>query len=232
MKPTIGVVGVPYIDINKEILGTNTEIINKINAHGGRPIGIFPGALKKTSANDLPNKMEKQDLIDMLKMCDAIVKADANCISRYEEYLIDRAIEKGVPFLGIDEGMQAMASHGSKRVKDSVKNEYGFDHNVNELYAHNIFIKKASNLYNILGKEEITVNSSHDSHTILSSNKFIISAYAQDYITEAIENPNHHFQIGVQWHPELLNDENSDKLFAAFIEEATKQKVKKLYFHR
>lgn len=239
MKPIIGIIGSPYTNVDKEIMGVNSKIIEKIDKHGGKTIGIFPTPIvknieAKTSTIDLPNKIEKQDLIDMLKMCDAIIKADAKRISRYEKYLIDRALEKGLPFLGIDAGMQSMANYGKNTTENSncVKNEYGINHNVKRLYAHSILINKASNLYNIIGKEEIEVNSTHDTHIVLATHKFTVSAQAPDHIIEAIENPNHHFQIGLEWHPELLNDENSDRLFESFIEEASKQKVKKLFFHR
>ena len=39
-----------------------------------------------------------------------------------------------------------------------------------------------------------------------------------DNIIEAIENPNCDFNIGVQWHPEYLDDLNSKKIFDCFIE--------------
>ena len=42
-------------------------------------------------------------------------------------------------------------------------------------------------------------------------------AYAPDGILEAIEMKDKKFIIGVQWHPEGLDDENSNKLFDYFI---------------
>ena len=43
-------------------------------------------------------------------------------------------------------------------------------------------------------------------------------------LIEAIENKYCDFNIGVQWHPEILDDENSNLLFEKFIEASNKYK--------
>ena len=50
----------------------------------------------------------------------------------------------------------------------------------------------------------------------------IASAFAEDGVVEAVEDPARKFVVGVQWHPEgtWKIDRNSGKLFHAFLKAA------------
>ena len=82
-------------------------------------------------------------------------------------------------------------------------------------YRHEVTIKKDSSLYRIIDRERIKVNSFHHQAIKDLGRGLSISAVCDDGIIEAIESE--HF-IGVQWHPEKLNDEASFRIFRAFIE--------------
>lgn len=89
------------------------------------------------------------------------------------------------------------------------------NHRISKDYSHKITINKNSLLFKILNKEELTVNSLH---SFAIPNTYLnISAYSIDGIIEAIEDKNKKFFLGVQWHPELLNDIYSKKIFDYFI---------------
>ena len=77
---------------------------------------------------------------------------------------------------------------------------------------HKIYINKDSKLYKIYNKELLFVNSRHH-YRVVKTNNFI-SAKSIDGVIEAIEVLNKKFIVGVQWHPEDLNDE---LLFNEFI---------------
>ena len=91
------------------------------------------------------------------------------------------------------------------------------NHNIlKDCYIHKININKGI-LFDILGKKEIEVNSRHND-TIVNNSAFKVEAISDDNIIEAISlNP---LVIGVQWHPEDLQDENSNKLFKYLIEKS------------
>ena len=82
-----------------------------------------------------------------------------------------------------------------------------------------VFIDKNSRLYNIIGEDEILVNSFHK-RCISENNIYKVTAKSEDGIIEAIEYPGDYFNIGVQWHPEISYefDENSKKIIDAFID--------------
>ena len=98
-----------------------------------------------------------------------------------------------------------------------------------EKSKHNVTIDKDSRLYRIYEKELISVPSLHGyvvkDNAFEGSELFKVVGKSDDGTIEAIEslNPNH-FMIGVQFHPEL-EDENND-LFKKLINEAKKTKRK------
>ena len=107
---------------------------------------------------------------------------------------------------------------------NNVKNETDIHHSKEE-YAHTLKILKDTLLYNILKEEEIMVNSRHRYH-IANPGINEVNALSEDGIIEGIENRDKLFHLGVQWHPENLNDENTNKIFDEFIESAKKVKRK------
>ena len=88
-------------------------------------------------------------------------------------------------------------------------------------YRHRIIINKDSKLFQIIGKEEIEVNSIHS--MVATQNKVnkigIVSAQSEDGYVESFEIPNKKFVVGIKWHPELmLEEEYVNMLFKRFIE--------------
>lgn len=225
MKPIIGIVEWPYVDKDDDrIYEVFTPIIEWIVRSGGIPIGIFPSQIVEyydTRLRDIKDmdSIERKDLIDSLKLCSAIIKPGALKIYEHERFIYGYALEKDIPYLGICAGMQIMASH-SKQLIENVRNIDG-SHHSKENYAHSVQIVKNTLLHNIVGTNEIMVNSRHNTH-IKDNGVQRISAVSNDGIIEAIENPNASFNLGVQWHPELLseNDQNSKKIFESLVERA------------
>lgn len=233
MKPIIGIIEWPYVDQDGDkIYEVLNPIIEWVIRSGGMPIGIFPTQIVEfydTRLKDIKpmNLLEKKDLIETLKLCSAIIKPGALKIYEHERYIYNYVVEKNIPYLGICAGMQIMASYK----KQYIENERNIDnlHYSKEIYAHKIEILDDTLLKYILGKTEIEVNSRHNNH-IKDNGIQKISAISKDGIIEAIENPNTDFNIGLQWHPELLpkEDENSKKIFESLIERAEHyQKIKR-----
>nr|CDI29536.1 Putative glutamine amidotransferasec [Rickettsia monacensis IrR/Munich] len=66
------------------------------------------------------------------------------------------------------------------------------------------------------------VNSIHHQAVKQLGNDLIVSAKAEDGIIEAIESTKHKFVIGVQWHPEYLNDNGVNlELFKELVKAST-----------
>ncbi len=86
--------------------------------------------------------------------------------------------------------------------------------------SHSVHLEKGTLLESIAASEKIMVNSFHHQALKDIPSPLIVSGKASDGIVEAIESPDHHFVIGVQWHPEALvenADQVSKRLFEAYM---------------
>lgn len=87
--------------------------------------------------------------------------------------------------------------------------------------VHDVIIEKDTLLHQIIGKDRISVNSFHHQAVSVPGEGMKISAVSEDGIIEAIEDPKHPFVLGVQWHPECMQQyDDHMKLFRAFVDAA------------
>ena len=132
-----------------------------------------------------------------------------------------------VPMLGICGGMQsiAVALGGTlfQDINSQIKNSIPHQPICSATkMTHSIQIEARSLLRRIAGKATIQVNSSHHQSVKNVPSCLRTTAVAPDGIIEAIEAPDKHFLLGVQWHPEFLYERHSiqKKLFRALIKAA------------
>lgn len=152
----------------------------------------------------------------------------------FEYEIMAKALEKkNLPIFGICNGMQLIGViNGSKIIQHILDHKGKIDHEQShnpdfkdyKKPYHDILIKEGTKLFEIIGKKIIKVNSSHHQAIMNTKRDIIIAAKSDDGIIEAIEDSKHPFCLGVQWHPEFLNEEDK-KLFASFIEACRKYKI-------
>lgn len=152
---------------------------------------------------------------------------------RIELTLVRLALQHRIPLFGICRGMQVInVALGGSLYQDVVAEMAGaqdHDHHKDDAtgkdlprdhQAHDVSVAAHTLLSAIIGKGPIGVNSLHHQGVKTLGKDLIASAIAPDGLVEAIELPGHPFFLGVEWHPEDLTDEPSQKLFAAFIKAA------------
>ena len=83
---------------------------------------------------------------------------------------------------------------------------------------HPVHIERDTQLCNILGTEELFVNSMHHQAVRDAARSAQITAWAPDGTPEGLEFPSRSFFVGVQWHPEQIR--NTPQLFEAFVDAA------------
>jgi len=147
----------------------------------------------------------------------------------FEFRIAKKAIKLDMPILGICRGMQLLnvAFGGTliQHIPDYLhqkKIEMVIDHEQpvpKHVISHPIRIKPHTILAQLAGNlDETMVNSTHHQAVWQVGEGMIVSATAPDGIIEAIEAINHKFIVGVEWHPEYLNNNGLDaKLFKALI---------------
>lgn len=186
------------------------------------PFMILPPQLKdyyKTSGQDIGhlNDNEKEYLKSIIDECDGIIIPGGDRWYDYDQFIYKYAYFQNKAILGICMGMQVMVSCDNELKPILNDNDNHYKKKVD--YAHKVKIDKNSKLYQIIGKEEIEVNSYHNYH-IEKTNNLQETAYSEDGYIEAVEDPNKKFVIGIQWHPEIMYDYDIDnkKIIKAFID--------------
>lgn len=133
----------------------------------------------------------------------------------YELSVIQQAAKLKKPILGICRGIQFInVAFGGTLYQDlSYIDNCTIKHSQtttqrNDLW-HSVTVKSSSKLAQIIGQNELLVNSYHHQAVKTVAPDFTIVARAKDQVIEAIERPGEHFVLGIQWHPELLAKQNA-----------------------
>lgn len=133
------------------------------------------------------------------------------------------------PLFGICRGHQVMnVALGGTLVQDIPSQvETTLTHDLPDEYPrdtrlHDVAIEPNSRLAAILGTTQVTVNSLHHQSVERVAPGVNLTAQAPDGVVEAIEMPDKHFVLSVQWHPEDLyeNDDMMRRLFEEFVSAA------------
>lgn len=147
---------------------------------------------------------------------------DSNIEYRIDEFpLVKKAVtlfskvEK--PILGICAGIQELNVIFGGTLYQNIPNHY-LTEKTSTNTMHTVRIEKNSFLYKVYNRESITVNSYHHQAIKDLAPNFSVSAVSSDGYIEGIEKGN---LIGVQWHPEIMNDLN---FFEKFINEYISKK--------
>ena len=140
--------------------------------------------------------------------------------------LVQMAAEAGKPFLGICRGIQVInvALGGTlytdigDQLANPLRHDWYPDIPRNTL-AHPVSVAASSRLAQILGGTGFEVNSLHHQGLERLAPGLQAVAYSPDSLIEGVELPDHPFGVGVQWHPEWLQEHAPQRLlFQAFIE--------------
>lgn len=156
----------------------------------------------------------------ILDICDGIIFQGGSDIYPYHFQILDYCIKNNIPVLGICMGHQIIGlySIGSTSDNDLIKIE---GHNDKDK-LHNIITVPNSLLNKALGDTSL-VNTRHNFAVKEVSLPFKVTAFSEDNIIEGIEYiDDNHFVIGVQFHPEDLD--NTENIYNLFIKEVLKRK--------
>jgi len=141
--------------------------------------------------------------------------------------LARRAVQSGVPTLGICRGTQLInvALGGTLHVHlpDVVGERVPHrGSRPGEEALHEVEVEPSSQLARVLGATRIEPASSHHQAIRGLAPGLVVTARASDGTIEAVELPGHPWLLGVQWHPEstAARDATQQRLFEAVVRAA------------
>jgi len=148
---------------------------------------------------------------------------------RVEFFLLDKVLQKGMPFLAICRGVQVLnVSLGGtlyldipSQIPGALKHSYSPAEIPIDFLAHEVQVEIGSRIAEIVGASTVNVNSTHHQAIKELAPGLKPVAYSSDELIEAVELGDYGFGLGVQWHPErLVSHAPMAALFHAFVEAA------------
>lgn len=119
--------------------------------------------------------------------------------------LLDAALARGLPVLGICRGAQLVNVALGGSLHPTLEGFYVESPQVRTvLPKKRIVVEPGSLLASILGKTELRVNALHDQAIATVGHGLDVVAREESGVVQAIEHRDRPFVVGVQWHPEYV----------------------------
>ncbi len=217
-RPVIGVTG-PV----KGAVGPRSCVHLGLLLAGGKPVHLRPGDPVDTEPLDGVVISGGHDVEPTLYKAAAEVQGNYDPDrDRFEAAIIDCALRDRTPLLGICRGAQLLnvrlggSLHQDLRKRRNLTSKRRF-----LLPLKTLCVEPGSRLEQLLGKDDIRINSLHNQSINELGTGLQISGRDLDQIVQAVENPDYRYLFGVQWHPEfLIYSARQRRLFRELVQAA------------
>lgn len=145
--------------------------------------------------------------------------------TRFEWALLEGALARGRPVLGVCGGMQLLnvVLGGTLRLDIAAEVPGALEHEQATSPAepaHPVQLRAGSALARALGRERIEVNTTHHQAIAQVAAALEVVGTSPDGVIELVVHRERPAVVGVQWHPELLDDDASRALYGAHVRAA------------
>jgi putative glutamine amidotransferase len=212
------------------------DYVRSVELSGGVPVVLAPAGAALHPA--LLSKLDGLVLTGGIDVTPRLYREEAHPTvtetsaerDEFEVKLVLEVLAHDVPVLAICRGMQLLnVALGGTLVQD-IRTEAGsavrhddFERPRTDL-AHTVSVVTGTRLHELLGRDEVEVNTFHHQAVARLATPLVASAFAPDGLVEAVELPARRFVLGVQWHPEAWWREGRfAALFRALVEAAARR---------
>ncbi|WP_210490571.1 gamma-glutamyl-gamma-aminobutyrate hydrolase family protein [Rufibacter aurantiacus] len=139
-----------------------------------------------------------------------------------EFQLIDQAVKKNLPVLGICRGSQLLNVYFRGTLHQDISDFYKEEPNPSSIFpVKKVTFKPGSKLEQIIGAPKLKVNALHHQAVHTPGKGLDIVATESNGVVQAIEHVGRDFIMGVQWHPEYLpRRQEQRRLFQTLVQKA------------
>ena len=195
------------------------EVRKAVMDHGATPIGILSPSreIRRTRdhVRDYVSNEEIAAINEQLELCQGLIFQGGLYITDFEYALARIAYERNIPTLGVCCGHTVMAEAFGAEIVDV---DPAVHQRNNDQYAHEITVLPNTRFREIVGVNEVQVNSRHN-RAVVSCPVLQAGALDQDGHIEVLEAPEKRFYMATRFHPESLYgiDPIIDRIFQAFV---------------
>ena len=139
-----------------------------------------------------------------------------------EFQLLDQAVKKKLPVLGICRGSQLLNVYFGGTLYQDISTFYNEEPNPSSVFpVKRVYIKEGSRLAAVLGQHKLKVNALHNQAVKDTGENIDVVAKEENGVVQAVEHLKESFLLGVQWHPEYLPQrEQHRRIFKALTNAA------------
>jgi putative glutamine amidotransferase len=225
----------PLVGINTKLVRDGRDLYHKLDANyvrsveraGGVPV-VMPAFRTRAQARDYLGRLDAlvftggPDLDPRRWRERKHPKADLMVPEREtSDFLALReALRRDLPLLAICCGCQELNVALGGSLHQHVGDLPGVGKHADGV-RHPVRTFGSSRLSEVLGLERPSVNSWHHQSCARIGRDLVVTAGSPDGLVEAVESTARRWVVGVQWHPERMQDDRRQRaLFAALVDEA------------
>ena len=199
-----------------------------VRRYGGRPLQLRPSDSERGFDYDGVVVTGGHDVDPVLYAAEPEVEPNHDAArDAFESSIIDESLRRRVPLLGICRGAQLLNVRlGGTLFQELASRRSKTSNRWTVLPLKTLTISRGSRLEQYLGPSPRMINSLHNQAIDRVGGALAISGRDLDGITQAVEDPDYGFLLGVQWHPEfLVFMRNQRRLFRALVEHAREHRA-------
>lgn len=217
-RPLIAVTGP-----ERRAFGPRFLVALAVRCYGGRPLQLRPSDKDRDFDYDGVVVTGGHDVDPVLYAAEPEVEPNHDpARDAFELAIIDEALRRRVPLLGICRGAQLLnVRRGGSLFQELVSRRSKTSNRWTVLPLKTLHIEPRTRLEALIGPGPRQINSLHNQAIDRIGDGLRVSGRDLDGLVQAVEDPSFDFLMGVQWHPEFLVFMGRQRrLFKALVEQA------------